>query len=71
MDWDSLVKQLVSAAVFGLLGIALFALAYFGIKKCAKFSIEKEIAEDQNVALGIVLGAIMLGIAIIVAAAIH
>jgi Skp family chaperone for outer membrane proteins len=34
-------------------------------------AIEKEIAEDQNVALGIVMGAMMLGIAIIVAAAIH
>ena len=71
MDWESLVKQVVSAAAFGLLGISLFALAYFGLRKCAHFSIEKEISEDHNVALGIVLGAIMLGIAIIVAAAIH
>jgi putative membrane protein len=71
MDWDSLLRQLAAAAVFGTLGVALFALAYFALRKCARFSIEKEIAEDQNVALGIVMGSIMLGIAIIVASAIH
>jgi putative membrane protein len=35
------------------------------------FSIRKEIEEDQNIALGILIGAIMLGLAIIIAAAIH
>ena len=35
------------------------------------FSIMKEIEHDQNVALGVVMGAILLGLAIIVAAAIH
>ena len=71
MDWQPLANQAIAAGVFGLLGIVLFALAYFGLRKFARFSIEKEIAEDQNVALGIVMGSIMLGIAIIVAAAIH
>jgi len=31
----------------------------------------KEMEEDQNVALGIVLGSLILGISIIIAAAIH
>jgi uncharacterized membrane protein YjfL (UPF0719 family) len=35
------------------------------------FSLRKEIEEDQNVALGVVLGAVVIGIAIIVAAAIR
>jgi uncharacterized membrane protein YjfL (UPF0719 family) len=35
------------------------------------FSIRKEIEEDQNIALGIVIGAMLLGIALIIAAAIN
>ena len=71
MDWNRVALQLASAVVFGLVGIVLYSIAYFAIRKTVHFSIEKELAEDQNVALGIVMGAMMLGIAVIVAAAIH
>ena len=51
--------------------VAFFALAYLAIQKVTPFSLRKEIEEDQNVALAIVLGAVFLGIAIIIAAAMH
>ena len=35
------------------------------------FSIRKEIEDDQNTALGIVIGSMLIGIAIIIAAAIQ
>jgi uncharacterized membrane protein YjfL (UPF0719 family) len=35
------------------------------------FNVHKEIEEDHNTALGIVIGSIMIGLAIIIAAAIH
>ena len=71
MNWEHLAEQLLAAAVFGLVGIALYAVAYKAVTKIVTFSVEKELAEDQNTALGILMGAMMLGIAIIVAAAIH
>lgn len=71
MEFEPMLKQLAAATLFGAVGIVLYAVAYKVLKKGVPFSIEKEIAEDQNVALGIVMGAMMLGIAIIVAAAIH
>ena len=37
----------------------------------AGFSVRKEIAEDQNTALAIVMGSVILGIAIIVASAVN
>jgi hypothetical protein len=37
----------------------------------APFSVHKEIEEDQNVALGIIIGAIIIGIALIISAAIQ
>jgi NADH-quinone oxidoreductase subunit M len=54
-----------------ILGFAAFALAFFLIAKVAPFSVRKEIEEDQNTALGIVIGSVILGVAIIVAAAIQ
>jgi uncharacterized membrane protein YjfL (UPF0719 family) len=68
---EVLVRNVVAAAAFGLVGVAMFAVAYAVIRKLVPFSIEKEIAEDQNTALGIVMGSLVLGIALIVAAAIH
>ena len=35
------------------------------------YSVHKEIEEDQNVALGVIIGAMLIGVAIIIAAAIH
>ncbi|MCB9664350.1 MAG: DUF350 domain-containing protein [Alphaproteobacteria bacterium] len=52
------------------LGLALFAVALVVAARVSPFSLRKEIEEDQNVALGIMLGSMFLGIAIIVAAAI-
>lgn len=71
MDEKALIQGVVFAIVFGALGIALFLLAIKLMQRFAPFSIEKEIVEDQNTALGIVMGAMLLGIALIVAAAIH
>jgi putative membrane protein len=71
MDWDHTLQQIAASAIFGVFGIVLFALAIKIIVKVTPFSVRKEIEEDQNVALAVLLGAILLGLAIIVAAAIH
>ena len=62
--------QLLPAASFALLGMLLFGLAWFIVVKISPFSIRKEIEEDQNTALGIILGALLIGLAIIIAAAV-
>lgn len=66
-----LLSHLKTASVFSLLGVILFGLVFGLIVKIAPFSIRKELEEDQNIALGILLGSVMLGLAIILAAAIH
>ena len=55
--------------LYASLGIFLFVLAYWVFSKM--FPMKKEIEEDQNTALAILMGSVMLGIAIILAAAIH
>ena len=71
MDWTKLTTQLVTMVVAVVVGLAFFAAAYFVIEKATPFSVRKEIEDDQNTALGVILGAVILGIAIIIAAAIH
>lgn len=66
-----LMKALVSALAFSALGIVLFALAFLIIVKVTPFSLRKEIEEDQNTALAIIIASVIIGIALIVSASIH
>ena len=54
--------------VFGLL---MFGIAFWIIVRITPFSIRKEVEEDQNTALAILIGSVMLGLAIIIASTIH
>ena len=66
---DQLLEVLVTTLLFVFIGIVLFAITY-GVLGLV-YPIKKEIEEDQNTALGIVIGSIMIGFALIIAAAIH
>lgn len=66
---DQLIEVIVAALIFVFIGLVFFAVAYGILSRV--FHIHKEIEEDQNTALGIVIGSIMIGISIIIAAAIH
>ena len=71
MNEYNLLEHVKTAVIFSLIGIVLFGIVWFIVVKVSPFSIRKELEVDQNTALGIVLGCLILGIAIIVAAAIH
>jgi putative membrane protein len=68
---EHLVTSLIDAVLFSLVGIGVFALAFFVIGKLVPFSIRKEIEVDQNTSLGILIGSVIIGLSIIIAAAIH
>ncbi len=68
---EHMTQALVSSLVYSVLGILVFGLAFWVIVKVTPFSIRKEIEEDQNTSLGILLGSVFIGLAIIIAAAIH
>lgn len=57
--------------LYALVGVALFWIVFAVIDKLTPYDLWQELVEKQNVALGIVVGAMMLGVAIIVAAAVH
>ena len=70
MFTDADVHQLILSILYSGVGIVVFAFAFFLMVKLAPFSVQKEIEEDQNVSLGIIIGCMMLGISIIIAATI-
>jgi putative membrane protein len=71
MPTDQLARAVVVTLAFSIMGILLFAFAFWIIVKASPFSVRKELEEDQNVALAIVIASVILGIALIVSAAVH
>jgi putative membrane protein len=61
----------VNAVVFSFLGVVIFWASFLIIDKLTPYHLWKEIIEEHNTALAIVVGAMSLGICIIIAAAIH
>jgi putative membrane protein len=68
---EQMSHALVLSLLFSLVGIGVFGLAFFVMTKLTPFSIRKEIEDDQNTALGIIIGAVLIGLSIIIAASIH
>jgi len=68
---EGLLPVVFTTLVFVLIGLIIFALAFLIIAKAAPFSVRKEIEEDQNIALAIVIASVILGSALIIAAAVH
>jgi uncharacterized membrane protein YjfL (UPF0719 family) len=65
------VNMLVSTIVYAALGMGLMAISFKLVTVAVPFCVRKEIEEDQNVALAVIVGSVFLGIAIIIAASIN
>lgn len=68
---DDLLPVLATTVIFVLIGLVVFGIAFFIIVKVSPFSVKKEIEDDQNTALAIIIGAIIIGVALIISAAIQ
>jgi uncharacterized membrane protein YjfL (UPF0719 family) len=68
---EELLPVAVTTVVFVAIGLIVFALAFFIVVLVSPFSVKKEIEEDHNTSLAIIIGAIIIGIAIIIASAIN
>lgn len=57
--------------LFGIVGIVLFLLGYFAFDKLTpKLEVEEELAKG-NMAVGIVVGALLVSIAIVISSVLH
>ena len=68
---DDLLPVLTTTVIFVVMGLVVFALAFLIVVLAAPFSVKKEIEEDHNVSLAIIIGAVIIGIAMIISSAIQ
>ena len=64
-------KYIVNSLLFSVLGIVVFWVAFVVIDKLTPYDLWREIVKERNQALATIVAAMCLGIALIVAAAIH
>lgn len=68
---DELWSVIETTVIFVAVGLVVFALAFLIIVLVAPFSVKKEIEVDQNTSLAIIIGAVIIGVAMIISAAVH
>jgi putative membrane protein len=66
MDYSALGYSLLSTLAFSLVGVFVFGIAFLLMDKLAPFSLRKEIEEDENKALAMIMSSVVLGIALII-----
>ena len=65
------LNNVVNAVVYAAIGIVIFAGAFLVIDKVTPYNLWKEIVQEHNTALAILLGALSLGMCVIIASAVH
>lgn len=65
------LSNVLNALAFAFLGVIIFAVSFFLLDLITPYKLWKEIIDEHNTALAIIVGAMSLGICIIIAAAIH
>ena len=62
---------MIAALVYATLGLFIFGLAFVVVDRLTPYHLWKEIIDEHNIALAIVVGSLAIGISIIVASAIR
>jgi putative membrane protein len=71
MDTALLLKGVVASLAYSAIGLVVFVVGFYVLRLILPYDLHKEIEVDHNTSLGIVVGAFILGLALIIAAAIH
>ena len=66
-----IVRNVELALVFALIGIVVFVASFVLIDRMTPYDLWREIVEEKNMALAVLVGAMSIGICIIIAAAVH
>ena len=65
------LNPVLNAMIFAVLGIVIFVVAFALVDRLTPYHLWKEIVEDHNTALAVLIGAMSIGMCVIIAAAIH
>ncbi len=64
------LHDLIMTFVYSGVGMLIFVLFFLLVIKVSPFPVIREIEEDQNIALAILMGSVVIGLSIIIAAAV-
>jgi putative membrane protein len=62
-------RMLLDVTIFGVIGIVLLILGYYIWELVTPYNLRRELQENKNVAVAVVAAAFIVGMAIVVAAA--
>ncbi len=65
------LSALLNALIYALFGVIILVLSFFVLDKLTPYDLWREVVEKQNLALAVLAGLMSLGIAIIIASAVH
>lgn len=68
---EELLPVIETTVIFVAIGLIVFAMAFLIVVLVTPFSVKKEIEDDQNISLAVIIGSVIIGIAMIISAAIH
>ena len=64
-------QAILASVIYAFIGVIVFGLTFVIVDRLTPYNLWKELVENKNTALAIVVGLIGLGVCIIIAAAIH
>lgn len=67
MNWTPLLNSIVYSG----LGLLIFLVGFWVVDKLTPYDLWHELIKEKNLPLAVVVGAISLGLCLIIAAAIH
>lgn len=67
----TMLRVFLSTVLYTVFGVIVFAIAFWAMVKISPFSVRQEIETDHNTAMAILMASVILGLAIIIAAALH
>ena len=62
---------MLAALIYAVIGLGIFGVAFVLVDRLTPYSLWKELIDEHNTALAIVVGAVAIGISIIVSSAIR
>ena len=70
MKLENLGEAVVSSSIFAGIGLVVFGIAFWVMNKLSPFSLKKEIEEDQNVAVAVIMAGVIIGVSLIISSAV-
>ncbi|MEA2464607.1 MAG: hypothetical protein QOJ98_2354 [Acidobacteriota bacterium] len=71
MSGNPMLNVFLNTLIYTIFGVIVFGVSFWIMVKISPFPIRKELETDHNTAVAILMGSVILGLAIIIAAALH